>query len=129
MSDFGKFIEKKTSSFFKDKLFDDFILKELSPLSHLKETDSSWVLRIDLPLVDKKDIKITLSKNHLTVKAKLQKKYKVSRGSTVSEFEYFKKTVTVPAGIIEDKISAQFKNGILRITLPKIATGKNISIE
>jgi HSP20 family protein len=129
MSDFASFIEKQMNSFFGDSLFDDFIHKELVPLAHLKEKDSVWILEMDLPLVDKKNIEVKLSANHLTVKAKLTKSFAVSRGDVVTEFDYFKKTIPLPSGINTKEISAKFKDGILKITMPKSGTGKKIPIE
>lgn len=129
MSDFSSIIEKQMNSFFGDNLFDDFVHKELVPLSHFKERHSSWILEIDLPLVDKKDIEITLSDEYLTVKAKLTKTYCISRGSSVTEFDYFKKTIKLPSGINAKQISAKFENGILKITIPRLSDGKKISIE
>ena len=129
MSDFSSIIEKQMNSFFGNTLFDDFIHKELVPLSHLKERHSNWILEIDLPLVDKKDIEVTLSDEYLTVKAKLTKTYCISRGSSVTEFDYFKKTIKLPSGINAKQISAKFKNGILRITIPRLSDGTKISIE
>ena len=90
MSDFASIIEKQMNAFFGNTLLDDFIHKELVPLSHLKERHASWTLEVDLPLVDKKNIEVTLSDDHLTVKAKLTKTYCILRGSTVTEFDYFK---------------------------------------
>ena len=129
MSDFSSIIEKQMNSFFGNTLFDDFVHKELVPLSHLKERHSSWILEIDLPLVDKKNIEVTLSDEYLTVKAKLTKTYCISRGSSVTEFDYFKKTIKLPSGINSKQISAKFKNGILRITIPRLSDGTKISIE
>lgn len=129
MSDFSSIIEKQMNSIFGDTLFDDFIHKELVPLSHLKERHSSWILEVDLPLVDKKNIEVMLSEGHLTIKARLTKTYCISRGSSVTEFDYFKKTIKLPSGINTKQISAKFKNGILKITMPRLADGKKISIE
>ena len=129
MSDFGSIIEKQMNSFFGNTLFDDFIHKELVPLSHLKERHASWILEVDPPLVDKKNIEVSLSDDHITVKAKLTKTYCISRGSTVTEFDYFKKTIKLPSGINTKQISANFKNGILKIIMPKPSDGKKISIE
>jgi len=129
MSDFSSIIEKQMNSFFGNTLFDDFVHKELVPLSQLKERHSSWILEIDLPLVDKKNIEVTLSDEYLTVKAKLTKTYCISRGSSVTEFDYFKKTIKLPSGINSKQISAKFKNGILRITIPRLSDGTKISIE
>ena len=130
LDDFASFMEKQMNSFFKDNaLFDDFIRKELVPLAHLNERHSSWSLEIDLPFVDKKNINITLSGDHITVKAKLTKTFCVSRGSVITEFDYFKKTIKLPDGINTKQISAKFENGILKITMPKPADGKKIPIE
>ncbi|MGB9124377.1 MAG: Hsp20/alpha crystallin family protein [Nitrosotalea sp.] len=129
MSDFASIIEKQMNAFFGNTLFDDFIHKELVPLSHLKERHTSWTLEVDLPLVDKKNVEVTLSDDHLTVKAKLTKTYCISKGNTVTEFDYFKKTVKLPSGINTKQISANFKNGILKITMPKPSDGKKISIK
>lgn len=129
MQDFSSIVEKQMNFFFGNTVFDDFIHKELVPLSHLKEKHSSWTLEMDLPLVDKKNIHVTISEEHLTVKAKLTKTYCISRGSTITEFDYFKKTIKLPSGINTKQISANFKNGILKITMPKPTDGKKISIE
>ncbi len=118
------------NSFIKDSvLFDDFIHKELVPLSYLRERHSSWILEMDLPLVDKKNIEITLSDDYMVIKAKLTKMFCVSSGSTVTEFDYFKKTIKLPIGINTKQISAKFTNGILKITMPKPVDGKKIPIE
>ena len=114
---------------FGNTMFDDFAHRELVPLSHLKEKHTSWILEIDLPLVDKKNIKVTLSEDHIYVKARLTKTYCISRGSTVTEFDFFKKSIKLPSGINTKQISANFENGILRIIMPKPSDGKKISIE
>lgn len=129
MSDFASFMGKPMNSIFENVFFDDFIHRELVPLSYLKEKHSSWVLEMDLPLVDKKNIEITLSEEYLTIKAKLTKTFCVSRGNTVAEFDYFKKTINLPSGANTKQISAIFKNGILKITMPKPVNGKKIQIE
>lgn len=123
-------MKKQMNSFIKDSvLFDDFIHKELVPLSYLRERHSSWILEMDLPLVDKKNIEITLSDDYMVIKAKLTKMFCVSSGSTVTEFDYFKKTIKLPIGINTKQISAKFTNGILKITMPKPVDGKKIPIE
>jgi HSP20 family protein len=129
MSDFASFIEKQMNSFFRDSHFYDFIHKEMAPLVHLKEKDSAWILEIDLPLVDKNNIEVKISEDHLIVKAKLTKSFCISRGDVLTEFDYFKKTITLPSGINAKEISAKFKDGILKVTMRKSGTGKKIPIE
>ena len=129
MEDFASFIEKQTRTILKNTFFDDHMHRELVPLSHLKERHSSWTLEMDLPLVEKKNIEITLSGEYLTIRAKLTKTFCISKGSTVTEFDYFKKSIKIPSGTDAKHISAKFKNGILRITAQKPVSGKNIPIK
>jgi HSP20 family protein len=56
-------------------LFDDIEHKILSPLSCLREFDNHWMIEFDLPMVGKKDIKVTFDKNTVNVEAKLKQKY------------------------------------------------------
>ena len=112
-----------------DRTMDDYANKELTPLTHFTGKDSKWILEIDLPMVNKNDVEITLTDNHIVVTAKLEKTYCVSKRNCVTEFNYFKKVTPLPIGIDKEKISAKFNNGILRIHMPKIATGKKIQIE
>ncbi|HSB83599.1 MAG TPA: Hsp20/alpha crystallin family protein, partial [Nitrosarchaeum sp.] len=54
---------------------DDLEQQILSPLSCLREYGAHWLLEFDLPLVNKKDIKITSDENSISVEAKLKEIY------------------------------------------------------
>lgn len=112
-----------------DRTLDDYANKELTPLAHFTEKDSKWILEIDLPMVNKDDIDITLTDDHIVVTAKLEKTYCISKRNCMTEFNYFKKVTPLPIGTDKEKISAKFNNGILSIHIPKIMTGKKIRIE
>ena len=56
-------------------LFDDIEHRILSPLSCLREFDNHWMLEFDLPLVSKKNIKVTFDEDTINVEAKLNEKY------------------------------------------------------
>ena len=113
---------------FDNRLIDDFIHGELVPLSHLTENNSKWILQVDLPGVKKKNIAVTIARNHIVVQAKLEEVYHVSRYGNITEFEYLKKTIAFPPYVNTKKISARLKNGILTIVIPKITTGKKVPI-
>ena len=111
-------------------LFDDIEHKILSPLSCLREFDNHWLVEFDLPLVNKKDLSVTLdTENTITVKAKLKEKYYDLKFEKRNEFRFFKKTITLPGKINTKKISAKFENGRLTITIPKSLSGRKIQIE
>lgn len=110
-------------------LNDDIEKQILSPLSCLREYGSNWILEFDLPLVNKKDIKITFNQNTLSVEAKLKETYSEEKFGRKTKFEFFKKIITLPGKIDSKNTSAKFNKGRLIITIPKLVTGQKIRIE
>jgi HSP20 family protein len=93
-----------------------------SPAMDLIDQKDKLVAIIELPGVDKKDIKISLSDNNLTVQGEIEQDKDVKReGYYCCERAYgkFSRNISLPAGIDKDKIKAKYKNGILEVTLPK----------
>lgn len=121
--------ENRINSIFGNDLIDDFVHRELVPLSHLTEKDSRWILQIDLPGVRKKDVSVTVTRGHVIVKAKLEEAYHVSRHGHLTKFESMRKVSSLPTHADTKKISASLKNGILTIMIPKITDGKKIPID
>ncbi len=129
------FLNKTTESTFNilynvfPKFDDDIEQKILSPLSCIRELESKWIIEFDLPLVKKDDISVSIDpENTITVEAKLVEPYcdpKIER----CEFEYFKKSVTLPGKINEKNISAKFSNGRLVITVSKTFSGSKIHVK
>ena len=127
-SDFASWFEKRMNLAFGHDFMDDFIRQELVPLSHFIEKDLKWILEVDLPGVKKKNIDVAITDDHLVIKAKLEESYRVSRHGYVTEFKYFNKVIGLPPHVNTKKIETIFKNGILTITIPKITTGKKLSV-
>jgi len=110
----------------KSREFYEFVLP---PIDMYLE-DNQLVVVIDLPGFDKKDIKLTLHKNILSVKAEKQESEKEDmvckqRPSMID------KKILLPAHIKEeDSISsAKFVQGVLTIKVPISQKGKQISID
>lgn len=119
---------KKSTNTLGHHSSDDLILRELVPLSHMAEKNSKWILQVDLPGVERKDIVVTVSRGNLVIKAELEEAYSVSNHGHVVRFEKLKKVISLPSHADIKKISAKFKNGILTITIPKVDSGKRIPI-
>jgi HSP20 family protein len=111
-----------------NSLFDDIEHRILSPLSCLREFDNQWVLEFDLPLVNKKDIKVTFDEDTINVEAKLNEKYSEKQIGDVTKFEYFKKSLSLPGKIDNKKTTAQFQKGRLVIKIPKKVIGHQVKI-
>ena len=109
---------------------DDIEQQILCPISCLMEFDSKWVLEFDLPLVNKKDISVSLDAvNIIIVEAKLKETYTQTNHHYRHKFNYFKKSVLLPGKLNEKKITAKFENGILTISIPKLFSGSKIKVE
>ena len=81
-------------------------LSWLQPVD-VSEEESRFVVQVDLPGVDKKDIEITAEKGVLTIKGE-----RAERGTFVRRF-------TLPENAQTDAISARHTNGVLEVTIPK----------
>jgi len=111
-----------------NSLFDDIEHRILSPLSCLREFDNHWMLEFDLPLVSKKDIKVTFDEGTINVEAKLNEKYSEKQIGDVTKFEYFKKSLSLPGKIDKKKTTAKFQKGRLAIKIPKKMIGHQVKI-
>ena len=112
------------SSLFNDDMDGQF----LSPLSCLREFGTYWLLEFDLPLVNKKDIKVSYDENSISIEAKLRETYSEQKLGIQTKFQYFKKIITLPNNININKITAKFEDGRLKITIPKKVSGQKIKI-
>ncbi len=111
-----------------NSLFDDIENKILSPLSCIREFDNHWMVEFDLPMVGKKDVKVSFDRNAVNVEAKLKQKYSEEKLGKITKFEYFKKSISLPEKIDSEKATAKFQKGRLEIKIPKKTIGKSIKI-
>lgn len=108
-----------------DRLFDDFFrrggLMREWPVD-VVETNDTVVVKAELPGMEPKDVDISVSGDKLTIKGE-RKAEKEEKGKTFYRMERcygsFCRTVELPAPVEADKAKADYKNGILEITLPK----------
>jgi HSP20 family protein len=95
------------------------------PAVNIKETDDAFQLEVAAPGMAKEDFKIEVDNNILSVSSEkqTQKEEKDEKGNyTRKEFSYqsFKRSFTLPDRIVDiDKVTAQYTDGILHITVPK----------
>ena len=98
------------------------ITSQLQPLLDVYETNSAIEVSIDLPGVEKKDVEVNVSNGFLTISGERKNTAGEStEGRFWQEtlFGTFKRSFELTDAVVEDKIKAQFKNGVLKISLPK----------
>lgn len=93
-----------------------------APAVDLIEKEDKLIAKVELPGVEKKDVKLSLTDNNLSIQGEVKKD-----DETKNENYYYRermygsysRTISLPAEIDKEKINAKFKNGILEITMPK----------
>lgn len=120
-------------------LFDgDFLPRErglfdrgFAPTVDVIENTDDITVTCDIPGVDKKDIDISLSGNSLIIKGE-KKGESEKKNARVYQRENwyggFQRTLPLPNSVETDKVSAEMKNGVLTITLPKKEDAKRKQI-
>lgn len=102
------------------------------PSVDVKETEKAFVLDFSLPGMAKEDVKIELKENRLTVSGehKTEKEDKTTKYHRVENtYGSFSRSFLLPENVDNDAIEANFKNGILNISVPKTEKAKPKSIE
>lgn len=97
------------------------------PLIDTEETEDEVVVLAELPGFDKDDFKLELTENRLVLRGeKKQAREERNQGYYYSErsFGAFARSITLPCEIIPEEAKAKYKNGFLRITLPKSERAK-----
>ncbi|HJR02021.1 MAG TPA: Hsp20/alpha crystallin family protein [Methylomirabilota bacterium] len=112
--------------------WDDFpTLGEWCPSMDISETKDSLVVKLEVPGMDQKDIRISLQENLLTITGeKTQEKDEKEERYHRVERSYgaFTRGVRLPVGVDGSKVMATFKNGLLTVTLPKTPAAKGTTI-
>ncbi|MFL5752286.1 MAG: Hsp20/alpha crystallin family protein [Bacteroidia bacterium] len=123
-----------------DEVFDNFLggsvfnkpAMNRVPAVNINESDKAYEIEFAAPGYEKDEFKINLSQNILTVSAeKKNQKEDKQEGYTRREFNFssFKRSFTLPDSAKEDEIRAEYKNGILHVSIPKEDNGKSKSRE
>ncbi|MBU9889794.1 MAG: Hsp20/alpha crystallin family protein, partial [Candidatus Omnitrophica bacterium] len=96
----------------------------------LEETADAYILRSDLPGLDKDKIGVTVRDNIVTLKGVREtsaESQDEKKGFYSQERSYgsFSRSLNLPGPVDESNISATYKNGVLTVTLPKLVGAKN----
>lgn len=123
--------QPRFTNLFDHVLFNDILTNDYQanhcrkPATNIIENEDSFELSLAVPGLEKDDIKIDLEDNLLTISAEKEEKTENVNFSR-KEFAYhsFSRAFTLPKTVEVDKITADYKNGILNIIIPKIEEAK-----
>lgn len=110
-----------------------------APVCDIKETDKSLIATFEVPGAEKQDIDVNVTEDSIEVKAqrKVEKEDKDEKKgyySYMSSASQFYRNLPLPAQVDADNSVAVYKDGVLKVTMPKIAPaeekkGKKIDIK
>lgn len=126
-----------------DRLFHDFFpasnekqaeekTSMWTPRVDLSETEDAYILKLDVPGIDKKDLTINFKDGTLTVSGERKADTREEGKNFVRmerQFGHFFRSFNIPSAVKTDKIAASYTNGELEIQVPKAEEVKPISVK
>lgn len=119
-----------------DRLFDvplselaraSLFLNGATPAVDVYEDKENFVVKAELPGMKKDDIDVSLHDGTLSISGERKSEEKVENGEVHRSerfFGRFQRTVALPSSVDAGKIKAQYKDGVLTVTLPKAEEAK-----
>jgi HSP20 family protein len=105
---------------------------EWAPAVDVQETDAEYLIKADLPEVKKEDVKVELQDGMLFLQGE-RKQEKEEKGKKFHRIERaygrFERRLALPSEVDAQKVAADFKDGVLRVHLPKSVSAKPKTIE
>jgi HSP20 family protein len=107
-------------------------LSTWSPAVDIYEDDAAFIIKLELPEVTREDVKVNLHENTLSISGERRIENEDKReGYHRVERSYgqFYRSFTLPPNVNAEAINAQFKDGMLRLSIPKKEEAKPKQIE
>ena len=125
-------LQRQLNRLFDDALtndnWGDFSNLSKVPAAELTETDDALHLKLEVPGISAKDLDIQVMVDRVAISGERKSETKSEEnGTTRSEFRYgkFSRVIPLPAHIQNTNVTADYKDGILNLTLPKSEAEKN----
>jgi len=93
------------------------------PRTDISETDEAMLVSVDLPGLDEKDVEVNVTDDMLTIRGEREEK-SGKDGFTSQSRRSFHRMIPVPPGVDAEKAEAEFRRGVLTVTLPKTEEAK-----
>jgi len=109
--------------FFDDDIFStDLVETGWNPRVDVYEKDSNVVVKADIPGIEEKNLNIEVEDHVLTISGSKEEEHERKEKSyhqIERSYGSFCRSITLPEGIQGDKIIAEYKKGVLTVTIPK----------
>ncbi|NEP02594.1 MAG: Hsp20/alpha crystallin family protein [Symploca sp. SIO2E9] len=92
------------------------------PPVEMDEDDDSIYIKLEIPGIDSKDLDVQVTRDAVSISGERKSETRTQdNGVTRSEFHYgkFQRVIPLPSAIVNNQVQAEYKDGILNLTLPK----------
>ena len=124
--------DKLWDRFFNEKPLAKTFSEEWMPSVDISETEDKILIKAELPGLDTKDVKVSISGDILIIKGekKKEEEEKDEHHHYIERYAgSFQRSFRLPVNIQTDKVNADFDKGVLKVTLPKAEENKKKDIE
>lgn len=124
-------LQRQLERLFEDPFTSNSLMKAniaKMPAAEISETEDAVHLKLEVPGMEAKDLDVQVTEATVYISGDRKSKTKQEEnGKTRSEFYYgkFQRVIPLPARIQNTNVTAEYKNGILNLTLPKTVAEKN----
>ena len=111
---------------------ENITVPEWAPLVDIAEDDKEYLIKVELPEVQKDDVKVTVESGTLTISGerKAEKEQKGRKFHRVERYYgRFERSFSIPDDAEADDVKAEFKDGVLRVHLAKCEKARPKQIE
>jgi HSP20 family protein len=110
----------------------DAVFADWAPAVDVEETNTEYLMKADLPDVKKEDVKVAIEDGVLSLEGE-RRQEKEDKGKTYHRVERlygkFVRKLAVPTDVDQQRVAAEFKNGVLNVHLPKVASAKPKTVD
>lgn len=112
----------------------EFFSTTWAPRLDLSETSEAYLVKMDLPGIEKENVSVTVEGHQLTVRGERKEEKKTDQENVLRmerSYGSFYRSISLPKAAQVDAVKATFKNGVLEVHVPKAEEkqGRHVEIE
>jgi HSP20 family protein len=107
-------------------------LLDMAPRMDVSETDQGYLVKADIPGVKKEDIKVNIDGNQVSISAKTQRESEQKSENmlcTERSWGQYYRSFSLPQAVDDTTAKAEYRDGVLELTLPKKAGGTSRKLD
>jgi HSP20 family protein len=127
LTDLREEIDRLFESPFSELVRTPSVFSGWTPTIDLYEDQDNVLVKVELPGMTKETIEVTLHEGTLSISGERKTERKVEKADVYRSerfFGRFQRAISLPTPVAADKVKAEYKDGVLTVTLPKTEEAK-----